>query len=87
MECTHEWGDVFMEVKRLDVRPILQAGGEPFQQIMAFVNGLVPGELFELLATFRPDPLINVLDGRGYQATSDEWDDGSWLVTFRPREQ
>jgi hypothetical protein len=72
-------------MKRLDVRPILRSGGEPFEEIMAFQNGLQPEEPFELVATFRPDPLISLLGGRGYDATAVAWDDGSWLVTFRPR--
>jgi hypothetical protein len=54
---------------------------------MAFQGGLAPGEPFELVATFRPDPLISVMAGRGYRATTEEWQDGSWLVTFRPQAQ
>jgi uncharacterized protein (DUF2249 family) len=72
-------------VKRLDVRPILTAGGEPFEDIMGFVNRLEAGESFELLATFRPDPLIGLLAGRGYRAEPEEWPDGTWCVTFRPQ--
>lgn len=71
-------------MKRLDVRPILTAGAEPLEAILAFVNRLEPGESFELVATFRPDPLIGLLSGRGYQAASEAWPDGSWCVTFRP---
>lgn len=73
------------EVKRLDVRPILRAGGEPFEEIMVFVNGLDAGEPFELVATFRPDPLLHLLGGRGYDAKTEEWEDGSWLVSFTPK--
>jgi len=51
---------------------------------LAFVNRLEPGEGFELVATFRPDPLIGLLSGRGYRADSEEWPDGSWCVTFNP---
>ena len=71
-------------VKRLDVRSILNAGGEPLEDILAFVNRLEPGESFELVATFRPDPLIGLLSGRRYRAESDEGPDGSWCITFRP---
>jgi hypothetical protein len=76
-----------MDLKRLDVRPILLAGGEPFEEIMAFQNGLQPWEPFELVATFRPDPLISLLGGRGYEAAAEEREDGDWLITFRPRAQ
>ncbi|MDA8192684.1 MAG: DUF2249 domain-containing protein [Thermaerobacter sp.] len=71
-------------VKQLDVRPILQAGGEPFGEIMAFVQALEPGQAFELLATFRPDPLFKVMEGKGYANRSEELADGSWSVLFTP---
>jgi uncharacterized protein (DUF2249 family) len=72
-------------MKQLDVRPILQAGGEPLEDILAFVSTLDPGEGFELLATFRPDPLIGLLGGRGYEAQAEAQPDGSWCVRFTPR--
>ena len=36
----------------LDVRPILAAGGEPFDRIMEMVASLAPGEGLRLLAPF-----------------------------------
>ncbi len=71
--------------RRLDVRQDLQDGREPFESIMAFQAGLAAGEPWELVATFRPDPLINLLSGQGYAAEAVEWPDESWLVTFTPR--
>ncbi|MCL4352289.1 MAG: DUF2249 domain-containing protein [Firmicutes bacterium] len=71
-------------MKQLDVRPTLLAGGEPFMDIMTFVNTLEPGEGFELLATFRPDPLLKVMETKGFSNVSAELGDGSWLVTFTP---
>ncbi len=75
-----------VDMKRLDVSTDLQEGREPFETIMAFQAGLEPGEAWELLATFRPDPLINLMGGRGYASDAVEWPDGSWLVTFRPQD-
>ncbi|CAB1128179.1 conserved protein of unknown function [Candidatus Hydrogenisulfobacillus filiaventi] len=71
-----------MAPKRLDVRDDLREGREPFQRIMDFVDGLEPGESWELLATFRPDPLIRVMSRRGYRHAAEEWDDGTWCITF-----
>lgn len=71
-------------MKELDVRPILNAGGEPFDQIMAFVADLAQGEGFRLWATFRPDPLLTVLAHKGYQGQAQERTDGSWAVDFVP---
>lgn len=71
-----------MAPKRLDVRDDLKEGREPFQRIMDFVDGLGPGEDWELLATFRPDPLIRVMGRRGYEHRAEEWEDGTWCITF-----
>ncbi len=71
--------------RRLDVREDLRDGREPFEIIMAFQAGLAPGEPWELVAAFRPWPLINLMSGQGYEAEAAEWPDGSWLVAFTPR--
>ena len=39
----------------VDVRPILRAGGEPFEQIMEAVNVLKPGEGLRLLCDLQAD--------------------------------
>lgn len=68
----------------VDVRPILRAGGEPFDKIMAAVNALEPGQGLKLYATFKPTPLLHVLDSRGFTHESKELDDGDWEVVFSP---
>lgn len=72
--------------KVLDVRPILKDGGEPFQAIMAAVQGLSPGQGLKLLATFRPQPLFRVMANQGYDHTAREIDGGDWEVLFTPRD-
>lgn len=71
-------------MKELDVRPILKAGGEPFDTIMEFTNQLDPHESFRLRATFKPEPLLGVLSQKGYRSTAQEMADGSWAVDFTP---
>ncbi|MDA8205406.1 MAG: DUF2249 domain-containing protein [Thermaerobacter sp.] len=71
-------------MRELDVRPVLQAGGEPFEQIMAFVAELPPGEGFRLWATFKPDPLLSVLRAKGYQGDAQEVSPNNWAVDFTP---
>jgi uncharacterized protein (DUF2249 family) len=68
----------------LDVRPILRAGGEPFQQIMEAVTGLSPGQGLRLFATFKPAPLFAVLGSKGFSYEATELDGGDWEVLFRP---
>ncbi|GAB5602668.1 hypothetical protein FJNA_11930 [Thermus sp. FJN-A] len=52
----------------LDVRPILQAGGEPFQNIMAAAKEVAPGERLVLEVFFEPVPLYRVLAKQGFSA-------------------
>jgi uncharacterized protein (DUF2249 family) len=73
--------DAFVE---LDVRPILRAGGEPFEEIMRAVTGLRPGQGLRLLASFKPVPLFSVLGARGFGHEARELADGDWEVLFRP---
>ncbi|MDP9588615.1 UNVERIFIED_ORG: uncharacterized protein (DUF2249 family) [Shinella zoogloeoides] len=73
--------------KIVDVRPILRSGGEPFQAIMQAVHDLRPGQPLTLLATFRPQPLFRVMEGRGFDHEAREIDGGDWEVLFTPKKQ
>ncbi len=68
----------------MDVRPILRAGGEPFEKIMQAVDALRPGEGLRLLATFKPTPLFRVLGSRGFDHEAKEVGGGDWEVLFSP---
>lgn len=70
----------------LDVRPILRAGGEPFQKIMEALSRLAPGQGLRLFATFKPVPLFGVLGSKGFSHEEREIGGGDWEVIFRPRE-
>jgi uncharacterized protein (DUF2249 family) len=71
----------FVEV---DVRPILRAGGEPFEQIMEAVSALKPGQGLRLFATFKPTPLLTMLGSKGFTHEAKELDGGEWEVLFSP---
>jgi uncharacterized protein (DUF2249 family) len=71
---------------QLDVRPILRAGGEPFEKIMETVSALGPTEGLRLLATFKPVPLFRVLGARGFEHEARELEGGDWEVLFRRAE-
>ncbi len=68
----------------VDVRPILRAGGEPFEKIMDAVDALKPGEGLRLLATFKPVPLLHVLGSKGFTHEANELAGGEWEVLFSP---
>ncbi len=71
----------------LDVRPILQAGGEPFQEIMQAVARLAPGQGLRLFASFKPVPLFSVLGSKGFGHEAKELAGGDWEILFRPVQQ
>jgi uncharacterized protein (DUF2249 family) len=52
--------------RRLDVRPVLASGDEPFELIMREIGALGPGEALALVSPFDPAPLHRVLAGRGF---------------------
>ncbi|TBH20077.1 DUF2249 domain-containing protein [Thermus thermamylovorans] len=52
----------------LDVRPILEGGGEPFQAIMAAAQEVEPGKKLVLEVLFEPIPLYRVLGKQGFLA-------------------
>jgi uncharacterized protein (DUF2249 family) len=67
----------------LDVRPILRAGGEPFEKIMETVTALSPDQNLRLLATFKPTPLFHVLASQGFEHEDRELAGGEWEILFR----
>lgn len=53
-------------VERLDVRPLLQAGGEPLGSILEVTRRLGAGDALLLTTPFEPVPLYNVLGKKGF---------------------
>lgn len=69
----------------VDARPIIAAGHEPFDTIMAAVSGLTAGEELVVLAPFEPVPLEGLLSSQGFTYEVDELGPDDWRVTFRPQ--
>ncbi len=67
----------------LDVRPMLRAGEEPFEKIMATVAALGPDVGLRLIANFKPTPLLLVLESKGFTHEAKELGGGDWEVLFR----
>lgn len=66
----------------VDVREDLRQGREPFQKIMAAAEHVPAGGSFTLYATFKPTPLIAVLQGQGFEAEAEAIGEGDWRVIF-----
>lgn len=67
----------------IDVRPIIAAGDEPFDLIMATVGALDDEEELVIVAPFEPVPLEGVLGSQGFTYEALEIEDGDWRVTFK----
>jgi uncharacterized protein (DUF2249 family) len=72
-----------VEMTTLDVRPMIAAGEEPFDSIMAVVGALNLQEEFELFAPFEPFPLYQVLGAQGFKHQTEVLAGGDYRVVFR----
>lgn len=68
--------------KRFDVRGLLAQGMEPFPELLARVEGLVPDEGLLVVAPFLPSPLIERLKGGGFACKVERGPGADWLVYF-----
>ncbi|MBS1508539.1 MAG: DUF2249 domain-containing protein [Bacteroidetes bacterium] len=54
-------------ISELDVRPVIDAGKDPFKLIMGKINELKQGQIFKLINSFEPMPLIELLEQKGFK--------------------
>jgi len=59
----------------LDVRPTIQGGSDPFNEIMAAIKTLNDNQTLEVINIFEPIPLINKLKGMGYKSSVERKDE------------
>ena len=67
---------------KLDVRPLMAAGGDPFTEIMEAVQALGPEDELELIAPLDPVPLYQVLGAQGFEHRTLSLGDGDYQVIF-----
>lgn len=77
-----ELPDHLREIRRLDVRPLLEDGQEPLPEILRVVGTVRPGDILALDATFHPVPLRRLLGGRGFASYAEMPAAGHWRVFF-----
>ena len=74
--------DITRHAHVVDARPVLAAGGEPFDEIMRAAAAVGDGEVLVVFAPFEPVPLEGVLGEQGFQHHAVPLDGGDWRVTF-----
>ncbi len=67
----------------LDVRPILEAGTDPFKAIMGAVKKLKKEETLEIINSFEPIPLIHKLKEKGYDSWTRRSEEGVVFTYFK----
>lgn len=81
-----QWAvDITSRAHVVDARPILAAGGEPFDAIMDAAAQVGPDEVLVVWAPFEPVPLEGVLAEQGFSFVADEVEPGTWRVSFLRR--
>jgi len=76
------WMDGFDEAaaRRIDVRPILADGHDPFFEIMAVVDTVPAGGGLMIDAPFNPSPLRRVLAGKGFATFGQRLAPDHWCI-------
>ncbi len=68
--------------KKLDVRPLLEKGHEPYLEIRKAVDALQPGQGLVVTAPFLPAPLIEKLRSEGFSSKVERGATASWVAYF-----
>lgn len=66
----------------LDVRPLLEAGQDPFNRILQEVKALAPGQVLRLVNDFEPLPLIQLLGKQGLESWTEVMPGGVYRTYF-----
>lgn len=74
------------KIVKLDVRPIINQGLDPFLNIMNTVNQLKEDEILLLINSFEPIPLYTVLGKKGFDHWTEKVDDAFKVYFFRRKE-
>jgi hypothetical protein len=70
------------QFKKLDVRPALNRGRDPYSEIRKRVDARQPADGFDVIAPFLPAPLIEKLGSEGFKSKVARSDDGNWVAYF-----
>jgi uncharacterized protein (DUF2249 family) len=70
------------QIRELDVRPYIEKGEDPLTVIMHTIKTMQPGEVFRLVNSFEPLPLIYLLEKQGYEAFTETISDEKVLTWF-----
>lgn len=70
-------------IHHLDVRPLLEDGGEPYSVIMSCVGQLETGQTLIVHALFEPKPLMRQVERMGLVSESEHVGPDHWALRIR----
>jgi hypothetical protein len=70
------------QFKKLDVRPLLKKGVDPFGSIRKRIDSLKKDEGLMIIAPFLPSPLIEKLESEGFSSKLERGHAADWVVYF-----
>lgn len=59
------------QIIKLDVRPLIEEGKDPLNNILKKIKGLFPGQVLEIVNSFEPAPLMLLLKRQGFESHSE----------------
>jgi TusA-related sulfurtransferase len=74
-------------VVKLDARPILSGGVDPFDEIMKTLKSMKDDQTLLIINTFEPIPILNILKKRGYEYETERPEPGVVYTYLRKTER
>lgn len=74
------------KIHHLDVRPVIDSGKDPFQDIMAAVKELTTDEILLIINSFEPIPLYAVLAKKGFEHWTEKDNDVFRIYFYKDKE-
>lgn len=70
------------KIVSLDVRPVIQVGQDPLNQILSKLKEVKAGQVLKLINSFEPVPLIQLLEKKGLKHYVENVDDETIITYF-----
>lgn len=70
------------EIIDFDVRPILEQGNDPLKSIMNKIKELKFGQILRIINSFRPTPLMQLLNDKGFESYAERIADDVFHIYF-----
>lgn len=70
-------------IVKLDVRPTIESGADPFSEIMAVIKTMKSNQILEIINIFEPIPLINILKNKGFDSFTKQITKNEFHTFFR----